>query len=246
MLRKSDKRTSDGNTSQLVIAVFTAVAGVASAVVAFQFLQHERDVALAAKTRSTIEVLLQHRSRLNEAEVGFVCLDSYTKLPLEVRKSVRKLRGSDKQFECVSAWCDSYRRCVGKFDDEIPDGSHTRMSDSEAWTMGFNIGTTMESYYWLGLLYSEDVVDRKVFRSFLEFELRYDSDVVRYVRSAEEAYNVEANYDCLLRLVAEMDHGKEDEGRLPRRWLDMCPDEVRYSRKTTVCTRRHKGGVCPN
>ena len=58
----------------VIAAVFTAIAGVASAIVAFQFFQHERSALEASTTRSTIETLLQHRKELAKSEVGSVCL----------------------------------------------------------------------------------------------------------------------------------------------------------------------------
>ena len=205
----------------VIAAVFTAIAGAASAIVAFQFFQHERNAYQDSRTAYTIEILLQHREILAKSEIGSVCLLSYSKLSIPIRRDINRLMGSNETFECKSDWCNWLRQCIGRSSEQVEDGETVKLNDSEAWRMGVEIGNAMESYNRLALLYSEDVVDRAFFRKFLEYELQMDQPPVIYLRAANETYSADMQYACLSRLIAEV-NGRHEE--VPSHWEKLCPD----------------------
>ena len=207
---------------ELIATSAAAVAAIASAIAAFLVFQLETKSEQRTLTMTTINSLLQHREDISESEVGQVCLLSYSTLPTDVMLAVNRLKGLDEAFKCDVGWCDWYRRCIGKESAEIADGSQVSLSDSEAWRMGIEIDNTMQSYYRLGLLYSENVVDRELFKDFLKLELRWRSPVVKYMLAASKTYAVEEQYDCLTRLIAEINVGSED---VPPDWREFCTGE---------------------
>ena len=90
---------------------------------------------------------------------------SYAKLSVPVRKSVNKLKGSDEVFKCHKDWCNWYRRCIGKHEEQVGDGTMTHWGIP---THGHGCGGrechgVVQS---VALLYSENVVDREFFRNF--------------------------------------------------------------------------------
>ena len=227
----------NGIRLDVAAAIFAAVAAIASALIALKFLEHEQHATEVSQVRTTIDTLMRHRREISNLQFGHVCLISYVELPPAVQEGINGLRGSEHRFICEKDWCKWYRRCVGEEEAELPDGTVIEISDTHGWDMGLQINRTIESYARLSLLYGQHVVDKRMFREFLEFELRFDSPVVRYFLSAQKIFNIAEQNSCLSRLISDINIVN---GKVPKEWRNMCSNKGRHDRVRMRRLRRIK------
>lgn len=209
--------------ANVLAACFAAAAAIASAISAHRLYNLEAAYQATEMKATTVNILLQHRKRLQTIEGVHVCLLSYTKLPMHARKGVDRLEGSDKAFVCKGNWCDWYARCVGRSAMNDSEVQTIVLDRDAAWEMGTKIGGAVESYDTLGLMYAEEVVDRSLLLEFLKLELRWESPIVKYFRKVRNTiYSreiLEEKRECLGRLIAEING---DNVSVPDEWKENC------------------------